>query len=243
MILTIDIGNTCTKATVFNEDDNIVTHCRKGEFTTDKWRGLIGKYNITKAIVSSVNARVCVQIERTLKHLAVDCIVIDHNLDLPFVIDYETPDTLGRDRIAAMAGAVAVYGEGNYLVVDAGTCITYDILANGHFIGGNIAPGLQMRLDAMNVFTSGLPKTDLSVPESDLGLNTIQAMKCGAFWGVIYEIKEMTERYSMKYDKLRCIMTGGISEMLKKRFDNTDNILWEPMLVQKGLNFIAKMQS
>lgn len=242
MILTIDIGNTCTKAAVF-QDSRIVHDCRKMAFGHSDWQHIIDKYNIEKTIISSVNSPVCEQTIQALRHTHTALYILDHNTALPFVIDYDTPETLGRDRIAAMAGAIATFGTGNYLVVDVGTCVTYDVLADGHFVGGNIAPGLQMRLDAMNRFTSGLPKIDLSVPAGELGQSTAQALVCGAFWGVICEIQEMVERCSKRYGELQCVITGGGVEWIKKEFGGAQNIVWEPRLVAKGLNFIAQMQS
>jgi type III pantothenate kinase len=218
--------------------------------------------NITQTIISSVNQSKEQHIAQTINKLGISSHILSHQSPLPFIIDYTTPQTLGKDRIAALAGAYAINGSGNYLIIDCGTCNTYDLLINNHFIGGNIAPGLQMRLDAMHHFTSALPQCNINDKHNTntpLGKTTKNAIWNGAFWGIIYEIKSYIDLYTKKYSNLNIILTGGlftlvenIQPIIKYFYDNNKNnrinktkksnitLFHEPQLVPIGLNFIAK---
>jgi type III pantothenate kinase len=249
MVLTIDIGNTKTKVAVFDGEqlvEHIVFECfSKGDIDL-----LVSRFkSFDGVIISSVNANEENRIAQLLDEFGIKCCLLSYKLHLPFVIDYLTPETLGKDRIAALAGAYAVGGEGNYLVIDCGTCNTYDLLVDGHFVGGNIAPGIQMRLDAMHHFTAALPQcfienAQCSMLNAQLGLTTHSALSNGAYWGIVHEINGYIERYSREYDGLKVILTGGLFNLpiadyrLQITNDNVE-LLFEPMLVPKGLNYIA----
>ena len=249
MVLTIDIGNTKTKIAVFKGEqlvEHIVVERINGKYIcelTDRF----GVFN--SSIISSVDADEERRVADLFGEFELKCHLLSYKSPLPFEIDYLTPETLGKDRIAALAGAYAIGGEGNYLVIDCGTCNTYDLLVDGHFVGGNIAPGLQMRLDAMHYFTAALPQcsienVQLKMHNAQLGLTTHEAILNGAYWGVINEINGYIEKYSKKYNNLKVILTGGLFNL--GIIDNSSllaphsSLFFDPMLVPKGLNFIAK---
>ena len=260
MVLTIDIGNTQTKVAVFDKD-KITEHIVIKQLTLSNILDITAKYSaFEKAIISSVNADEEVRVAQILNELCIKYHLLSYQSPLPFVIDYLTPATLGKDRIAALAGAYAIGGEGNYLVIDCGTCNTYDLLVGGHFVGGNIAPGLKMRLDAMHHFTAALPQCSLADacdPNKPLGETTKTAIWNGAYWGVVNEINGYIARYSKEYKDLKVILTGGLFTLVdnitsqlfiakgSKTFGSTLNsqLIIEPLLVPKGLNFIANYKS
>ena len=248
MVLTIDIGNTKTKIAVF-KGKQLVEHAVIEQINKKYISELIDKFGTFEiSIISSVNTDKEQQVANLFAEFKLKHHLLSHKLPLPFKIDYLTPDTLGKDRIAALAGAYAVGGEGNYLVIDCGTCNTYDLLINGHFVGGNIAPGIQMRLDAMHHFTAALPQCSIEnaqciMHNAQLGLTTHSAILNGAYWGVINEINSYIRHYSREYNDLKVVLTGGlfnlqIADYKLHIIDNTP-ILFEPMLVPKGLNYIA----
>lgn len=246
MVLTIDIGNTRTKVAVFN-GQLLVEHIVFEPITKGDITNLLSKYNSVKiAIISSVNANEENRVAHILDEMSIKHHLLSYQSPLPFAIDYLTPATLGKDRIAALAGAYAIGGEGNYLVIDCGTCNTYDLLVNGHFIGGNIAPGLQMRLDAMHHFTAALPQctlNDACDPNRPLGETTRTAIWNGAYWGVVNEINGYINRYSKEYNNLKVILTGGLFTLVKNIDSQistlNSQLTIEPLLVPLGLNFIA----
>lgn len=248
MVLTIDIGNTRTKVAIFDETQ-LVEHIVFEPITKEDITNLSIKYNSFKiAIISSVNANEEGRVAQILDEIGIKYHLLSYLSPLPFAIDYLTPATLGKDRIAALAGTYAIDGEGNYLVIDCGTCNTYDLLVDGHFIGGNIAPGLQMRLDAMHHFTAALPQCTLNNacnPNSPLGETTRTAIWNGAYWGVVNEINGYINRYSKEYNDLKVILTGGLFTLVENiesqllTSNTTLPVTHEPLLVPIGLNFIA----
>ena len=248
MVLTIDIGNTKTKVAVFDREqlvEHIVFEC----FSKGDIDDLVLRFeSFDSVIISSVNANEEIRIADLLDEIGIKYCLLSYKLRLPFEIDYHTPETLGKDRIAALAGAYAIGGEGNYLVIDCGTCNTYDLLVDGHFVGGNIAPGIQMRLDAMHHFTAALPQCFIEnaqciMHNAQLGLTTHSAILSGAYWGIVHEINGYIERYSREYDGLNVILTGGLFNLpivdISQLSTFNAKLFIDPMLVPKGLNYIA----
>lgn len=170
-----------------------------------------------------------------LHALAPKVIVLDAFTPLPITIGYRTPATLGADRIAAAVGATVVAPGRSRLVVDMGTAITYDVVtATNRFVGGNIAPGIFVRLEAMNHFTSALPliETDGDVPR--WGFDTATALRSGAIRGVVGELQYY--RHCMRSHDCAVILTGGSHELVTPFI--TTPIIVEPNLVLIGLNRI-----
>lgn len=162
---------------------------------------------------------------------------LSHETPLPFVNRYLTPATLGRDRIAGVAGAHRLFPGHNCLVIDAGTCITYDLLtANGEYLGGNIAPGLEMRLKAMHSFTARLPLVERTDAAAFIGNTTETAMQSGAQWGALLEINGFIGEFERQFPNLRVILSGGDADYFKN-YIITDPIL-EKNIVLIGLNQI-----
>lgn len=152
---------------------------------------------------------------------------------------YSTPKTLGKDRIAAVIGASVLFPGKDCMVIDAGTCITYDIInAKGVYLGGNIAPGISMRLRAMDEFTAALPLVTKQRPDTDRGYSTETAIRSGAVWGTIFEIQGFIQRFNQQTKELTIILTGGDAPLLDELIDW--NTCVESHLVLIGLNKILE---
>ncbi|HSM63616.1 MAG TPA: type III pantothenate kinase, partial [Gillisia sp.] len=150
-----------------------------------------------------------------------------------------TPKTLRNDRIAVRSAACKTYPTQNVLVIDAGTCITFDFKnAENRYLGGAISPGLQMRFQAMHTFTENLP---LLEPEDEvelIGNTTVKSMQSGVVTGIIAEIEGVISRYSSQFEDLKIILTGGDSQFLCKRLKNS--IFANSNFLLEGLNYILE---
>jgi type III pantothenate kinase len=169
---------------------------------------------------------------------------LSHTTPIPIQNAYTTPQTLGRDRLAGAVAANFLFPNQNCLVVDAGTCVTYDFVnAENTFLGGNISPGLQMRLRAMHHFTAKLPLLTFDTgggafSENLVGQNTQQAMQTGAAMGLIAEVEGFVKRYKNAFgNNLQLILTGGDGNFLFQNVQKTKKYL-EPDLILQGLNQI-----
>ncbi len=165
------------------------------------------------------------------------CLLLSGATPLPFQNLYRTPHSLGKDRLAAVAGAQALFPDQNCLVVDAGTCITYEILtASGEYIGGNIAPGLKMRLQAMHAFTARLPLEEPGETESGIGYDTRSALINGATEGLRFELEGYIHYCQQHFGAVRVLLTGGDADFLSK--NGKSEIFVDQNLVLRGLDQI-----
>jgi pantothenate kinase, type III len=196
---------------------------------------------MTKAILSStkeVDAQLLEFLDRSFDQF----IELNHITPLPIANLYETPETLGKDRIAAAVGANELFPDQNVLVIDAGTAITYDFVsAENQYLGGNISPGLQMRFKALNQFTDKLPLVDSSAYFSEIGKNTKEAIRGGVQNGILFEIEKTIELFSGKYEDLQVILTGGDAAFLSQLIDA--DVLVHLNLTLIGLNRILEFNS
>ena len=148
--------------------------------------------------------------------------IIDHKSKFPFTNLYATPETLGIDRMVLAAGATLMYPNQNRLIIDAGTCITYDFVnAENQYLGGAISPGIKIRYKSLNNYTSKLPLLTLSEDFEIIGNSTKSAIHSGVINGVIFEIEGFISQYSLKNQDLTIILTGGDAEFLAKRLKST----------------------
>jgi len=234
--LAIDIGNTRTKFAVFDGREMLHTFSLKND-ALELNNEVLTNYEIGALIISSVNEKAEAKLE--IPALEVPKLLLSHTTALPFTLEYQSPDTLGKDRIAAVAGAQAQFPNQNTLVIDAGTCVTYDFLtAEGVYFGGAISPGVQLRLRAMNYYTNKLPLLNwdgIKRPQS-VGNTTINSMLSGAVNGLVLEMRGFVERYEKQYKALKIVITGGDSNFFVKELKN--GIFADPNLVLKGLNEI-----
>lgn len=231
--LAIDIGNSRTKVAFFEVNKLMHEQIIDNE---NQWHALIKNFKPQYAVMSAVGAGADA-VSAILSALKVSLLQVNYQTPFPFTINYNTPQTLGMDRVAAIAAAQFLYPNKNCLVIDAGTCITYDFIsANSSYQGGAIAPGMHMRLQAMHEFTHKLPLPNLNWPEDFEGKSTEQSLLSGVCIGVADEINGRIARYTERYGQLQVIICGGNSHLLAKHIKN--NIFAAPSLVLMGLNQI-----
>lgn len=239
MNLIIDIGNTSVKLVCF-QDEVIVGEKRIAYEDISEFQTFCSSYNIKKAIVSNVG-RYDVPILDELHSMDVEELSFSPMMSgLPIESSYETPETLGADRLAAAIGANFLSPGRNILIIDAGTCITYDLVTSDNiYRGGNISPGPEMRFKAMNQFTSRLPLVGRDGVVTDYGTTTEMALRNGVFTGVRHEIEGYIADFSRKYDDLLVYLTGGISFDLQIMEKNTTFV--NKYLVPIGLNRVLML--
>lgn len=211
MNLCIDQGNSRTKVAIIGEEGKLVHTFIFKSFTSSDVERLFSLYPITNSIISSV-INIEPAIVNSLNRLSKHFILFDHNTPLPIRNGYDTPQTLGQDRLAAAVGAVSLSPSENLLIIDAGSAITYDyVSADGTFFGGNIAPGIKMRLTMLNRLTKKLPLVE--VEESELiplfGRNTRDAIAAGVVRGVAYEVKGYMRTLADRGQHFQTFLTGG----------------------------------
>jgi type III pantothenate kinase len=241
MNLIIDIGNTWAKIAVYENNNQRYFNRVSHQEIQESVNNVITQYLPQKAIVSNVSST-----RLNLSKHKLTVINFTHETKLPLQIKYNTPHTLGLDRIAVACGALYHHNKkDNLLVIDAGTCITYDFITkNKEFIGGAISPGINMRLKAMHHFTGKLP--DLFFNEENMepefiGKSTNECIFSGAFWGTVMEINGNINRYNEQFDNVYVFLTGGDANKLQKHIKN--RIFANPFLLLDGLNYILEYNS
>ena len=231
MILCIDIGNSRTKSAVLDEHGNIVSIDVHTDNSPDQLKKFIKAFDVKHAILSATGKKDWSLADLTIEGVKIE---LSHETPMPIQIVYSTPETLGRDRIAAACGAHAMFPKTNCLVLDAGTCITIDmVLSSGVYLGGNIAPGLQMRLRSMHDYTARLPLVEPEWPELAWGDSTRHALQNGAALGMLMEIEGMIQRAKDAFGAVNCVMTGGDADFLAAKSEY--QIFVAPELVLQGL--------
>lgn len=237
MNLTIDIGNTRTKIALFDG----AIFIREEKFENTDAAHLL---NVVKGINADALAFCSVAAKdptlvNALKGLPYPVLEVTGTTPAPVTVEYQTPQTLGADRLAAVVGAVTLQPQTDLLVVDAGTCITYDFVdATGHYLGGNISPGVEMRLEALHKCTARLPRIEADGDTPDIGFNTETAIRAGVVRGIGYELQGCIRHWQKRHPDLRIFLTGGdrfaFSDALRK------NILTDSHLVARGLNRLLR---
>lgn len=239
MNLAIDIGNTLAKLAVI--DDGQMVDFQKTEKIDSAFieRLLEENPEIDAAIIvltGESGSEWQQMLEKRMKRF------VRFNAETPIPIEngYETPQTLGLDRLAAAVAANALYPNSNVVIVDFGTAITVDFVsAEGKFLGGNISPGAATRFKALHHFTKRLPLCELDEDSVRLlGNSTLTAIESGVVNGIVYEIEGYIRDLQQRYNNLRIIFTGGESDFFAKRLKNTIFATYD--LVAYGLNRILE---
>ncbi|MCM1503671.1 MAG: type III pantothenate kinase [Muribaculum sp.] len=232
--LVIDQGNSAAKVAIFKGDE-MVDHWRYDVLTDEVLRKVAHSFPVDSAVYCSVSNH-GEDVIVLLRSMVGKVYELTSLLPLPVKVAYTTPSTLGRDRIAAVAGARKLYPKSDVLVVDAGTAVTYDVLLkDGTFVGGNIAPGLWMRAEALHQMTKRLPRVEVeSAGEvADWGTDTENAIRSGVVRGVVGEISYYRDRLSSKAE---VVLTGGDASRIAPLLDFKVRV--DETLVLTGLNSI-----
>ncbi|MDF9799863.1 type III pantothenate kinase [Catalinimonas alkaloidigena] len=238
--LVVDIGNSFAKAGLFVNGQVQQTF---PQLNADEAYQLICQGNYDALMISSVAGKLADLEEKVARHS--HYFLLNASTPLPFHNHYQTPNTLGTDRIAAVAGSLSLFPDQNALAIDAGTCITYDIVdAQKNYWGGSISPGIQMRAKAMHNFTSRLPLVDIlhkEIKEVPLaGDSTLSALQSGVLHGTIAEITQMIRMYGDKFGDLQVVICGGDAILLNQGIRTAHNITIVPELILIGLNRILE---
>jgi type III pantothenate kinase len=237
MNLVIDLGNTFHKVAVVG-DGEIIELQRYQILIPNHLDEILSRFPLEKAIISSVVENDSEIRDWLRKNLPF--VEMDTSLKFPFAIDYEMRETLGTDRIAASVGGRNLFPQGNLLVIQAGSCITFDFVdANNFYRGGSISPGILMRLKALNHYTGKLPEMDFEIIDSFVGNSTKKSILAGVTCGIASEIDGMIQRYNEKYENLTVILTGGAINYFDKWLKNSN--FANPNLVIEGLNTILNI--
>ena len=234
-IIAVDIGNNYSKAAVFTRG-KIQADFRTKGFQLRWLSRILKNIDRPRIIISSVKKLRPAQL-KYLKSLSP--LFLNHKTPIPFKSLYATPQTLGMDRIASVAGGLDMFPGKNVMVADMGTCLTIDFIdKEKQYHGGSISPGLEMRLKAMHHFTSKLPLLRVENTPNHIGDSTKTSMLSGAIEGIIGEIEWRISRYKDDFGPLNVILTGGNSSFFAKHLKT--KIFVEPNLNLLGLRLIIE---
>ncbi|HAA13060.1 MAG TPA: pantothenate kinase [Cytophagales bacterium] len=232
MQLIIDQGNTSLKAGWFRGEKLVraETYSRVEELNTLLVQDVPDRIGIGS--VAAKGEEIKNKLQTTAKSY-----VIDNTWPTPLVTKYATPTTLGIDRIAAAVGAWTLHPLSNLLVIDLGTCITYDLVdETGTYHGGNITPGLHMRFEAMHHYTARLPNPGVNWDISLVGNSTPTSLQSGVLYGIIGEMEGMISRYRHLFNPLRVCLTGGDAPFFESKVKESIFVVRNLVLI--GLNTI-----
>ncbi len=235
MKLILDFGNTLQKAAIFDHNQLIAIKAFK-KISLKNIQDFIASFTIESAILSSV-----INYNKDIySYLQTNFRFIELATDTPIPIKnkYASPETLGNDRLAAIISANITYNNSNLLVINAGTCITYDFIdKNSNYWGGAISPGIKIRFKALHNFTDKLPLILKNKKSTALiGNSTENSILSGVINGSIAEVENIISNYKKKYPDLKVIISGGDMKYFDKIIKNS--IFAFPNIVLFGLNII-----
>ena len=231
MNLVIDQGNTTSKVGIFEGE---ILQYKQVFGSSAELMGFLSNQSFHHVIISSVSSDPS-QLKEKI-NCSGELIMMNHGLQFPLTISYSTPDTLGTDRLAAVCGAYFQFHGEACLVIDCGTCITYDLLdSSGSYAGGAISPGLNMKFKALNTFTQGLPLVEPK--EAGLiGNSTKTSIQNGVINGTSFEMQGFIDHFMSLFSNLRVLLCGGDISFFENKLKGP--IFVAPNLVLYGLNRI-----
>ncbi len=220
MNLIIDVGNTRVKAAVFKEDtllELVVFDKRK---IISEIKKILAKFAVSRGILSSVSVISLKKRQKLQSILPV--LIVSATTKVPFRNLYKTPKTLGVDRIALACAAFKMFPKKNILIIDAGTCITFDVInEKGEYLGGAISPGVKMRYQSLHYFTAKLPSLEIALPKNMIGKTTVESINSGVVNGVCNEIDGVINQYKSEFQDLTIVLTGGDTNFLAKQLKSS----------------------
>lgn len=238
MNLIIDVGNTYTKIAIFDADKLIDKYVVHDSQSKERLSIILDNYPKLSYGIISVVGKWNLELQNYLKHYF-PILILDAATKLPFENCYETPKTLGIDRLALASACVKQFPNTNTLVIDAGTCITYDFVTNNKkYLGGAISLGVQSRYKALHQFTEKLPLLEPKENVNVIGNTTQSAIHSGVVKGVVFEIEGVIQYYKTQFSDLTVVLTGGDSNFLAKQLKST--IFANLNFLLEGLNYILE---
>ncbi len=238
MNLVVDIGNNFFKLGIFQNSNLIFSFSEKNGAIDLEIEKIICRYSeITTALISNVSS---IKINYILNRFNINIYELDSTFIFPFKLNYQTPESLGNDRLALAAAATTLFPNSNNLVIDVGTCITIDFIDNNnHFLGGSISPGVKMRYDSLNHYTANLPLLKNENNFNYPGNSTNASIHAGIIGGVSNEINGFIKQINSKNEKVNVILTGGDAKILSKTLKIT--IFANQNFILEGLNCILNL--
>ena len=236
MDLILDIGNTRIKYATLTERKLV----SKGYCTDNEMENLLKTLSgkLKRLLLSSVKPITKGQINMFEK-TGITPQILSSKLKMPFINKYKTPETLGADRLALVAGGLLSYPNKPVLIVDLGTCLTFDFVTEqGVYLGGSISPGLNLRLKALHTLTGKLPLVSLREPNDLIGKSTNESILSGVVNGIKMEIDGIIDWYKLRYPQVKIILTGGDSAFFDKKLKNS--IFADADILLKGMHFILE---
>ena len=235
MHLLIDIGNTSAKIAVW--DDDLVYFERRTESWADTFARLMAAYPIADLRLSTVAAD-DPELRSALAALTIPVISLTASTPCPVKPFAPIPQGYGADRWAADIGAIVQDPDHTLLIIDAGTCITYDLIsADGRLLGGVISPGVQLRLNAMHEHTALLPQIEATPDAELMGYDTHTHMLSAAVNGTRFEVEGYIRSLWQEHPDLHVFVTGGNPFHFSP--DITCPITHDPYLLLRGLASIV----
>lgn len=249
MLLAIDCGNTNTVFSIWDGKEFIATWRTSTDWkrTADQyyvWLNTLIRFrnieaDITDMIISSTVPRVVFNL-RVLADRYFNTrpfVVGKPGCDLPIDVRVDAGTQVGPDRLVNTVAGFDLYG-GDLIVVDFGTATTFDVVADdGAYIGGVIAPGVNLSLEALHNAAAALPHIDISKPQNVIGTNTVACMQSGVFWGYVGLVREICERIRAERARpMRVIATGGLAPLFQQAVDLFDD--YQDELTMHGLTVI-----
>ena len=238
MNLIIDVGNTKVKLAVFDNQKRVKKISATHKNFLNKINTLQKEYpDLERAIISSVGNVSKEDLEQLDYYFKL--LILNSSTKIPFKNCYKTPTTLGVYRIALVSASVYKYPNKNVLIIDAGTCVTYDfITTKNEYLGGAISPGIRMRYNSLHNLTANLPLLDTKPPRNLIGNSTSESIHSGIINGILKELDGIVQEYAKKYQDLTVILTGGDAKFLSKQLKSS--IFANSNFLLEGLNFILE---
>ncbi len=240
MILAVDIGNSNVKLGVFKGSELIQLESFVFSQFKTSLEKIVKRFPEIKCAAVCDVAKKVEEIEEVCSLFAIKVFRIDSNVKTNFLLRYSTPQTIGPDRLAVVAGAIVKFPQKPLLIIDAGTAITYEFVDNsGNYLGGNISPGIVLRFKALNQFTGSLPLVERSENFSNIGQSTEEAIRNGVMVGIVKEIEGIIFEFKQQNPQSKVILTGGDANFLHKSIKSDIFVL--PNLVLEGIYEIYKI--
>tara|TARA_R100001369_G_C3287621_1_gene163285 strand:+ start:301 stop:1029 length:729 start_codon:yes stop_codon:yes gene_type:complete len=241
MNLIVDVGNTYVKFAIY-QNVNLIHKISFELSEFEKQYKSLKKHfpKLKSAIISSVGRLSKKQIKIIYDDLNV--LELSSKTKLPFNNLYKSPKTLGADRIALVSASVQKFPDKNVLIIDAGSCITYDFITKeNNYLGGAISPGVRLRYRALNNLTANLPLLETHQPKKIIGDSTEASIHSGVVFGVVKEMDGIIYQYKGEYPDLTVILTGGDAKFLLNQLKNS--IFANSNFLLEGLNYILDYNS
>lgn len=234
--LTIDWGNTRVKVGIFQDEDRLIfVHNYSHQEAVSKIMELMERYDYPQTLLCSVHQASEALEDALAEHGNLE--ILQADTPTPLVNAYGSWESLGMDRLALAVGGRILYPENDYLVISTGTAITYNYTTSaGFFRGGNITPGINLRLKSLNDYTDKLPLVERDGIAPLLGHDTVTSIRSGVIFGIAAEIEGMVNYYETQYPDLKVVLTGGDQSLFVKKMKN--QIFADDALLLRGLNAI-----